>query len=403
MRAQGDSATPWGAAIGAVGALGAAEINKSSKPSTGGSSTADSPQTIAAANQALSQGESIANRQYTPYTGQVVQPLSSNEQQGVAQASPTSALNTGAASAFSQAAGDIAGIKQYNQQNLQQYMDPYVQSVLTPQLTQENINYNAQRSALLNSKAGAFGGDRSALEAGQLDYAHGQTIASDVGNAYSKAYTNAQSAFFQDQQKQIAAANALDQVGGDMSKLNTQQIQDLMATGGLERALGQKQLDFNYQQFIENRDWSVTNLQPLLNSIAASKGTQQTVSNYGPPSNIAGQAIGAAATVAGAYFTGGQSLGNQNTMGNEQTSNEPDFNQPDTPGEVAATSDERLKTDIVMLGHLPSGLPFYEFRYVHNPHRLWVGVLAHEAAWVFPEAVQAGPDGYLRVRYDRIH
>jgi hypothetical protein len=239
----------------------------------------------------------------------VVAGESANQQAGTAQAAPTSALNTQAASAFSQAQGDISGIKQYNTSNLQPYMDPYVSSVLTPQLAQENINYNAQQSALANSKAGAFGGDRSALAAGELDYAHSQTVASDVGNAYSAAYTNAQSAFFKDAQKQIDSANALANVGNDASKLNTTQIQDLMATGGLQQALSQKQLDFNYQQFIENRDWSTTNLQPLLNSIAASKGTQQSVSNYGPPTNVAGTAIGAAATIAGAYFTGGNSLG----------------------------------------------------------------------------------------------
>lgn len=295
-----------------MGALGAAEINKSGKSSTGGSSTSDSPQTIGAVNQALSQGEQIANRPYTPYTGQVVQGLSGNEQQGVGQASPTSALNTGAASAFTQAAGDIAGIKQYNTDNLKQYMDPYVSSVLTPQLTEQNKEYQAQRSALLNNKAGALGGDRSALELGEMDYQHNQAISSEVGDAYSKAYTNAQSAFFQDQNKQINAANALDQVGGDMSKLNTQQVQDLMATGGLERVLGQQQLDFNYRQFVENRDWSVNNLQPLLSSINAAKGTSSSTNTYAPNS-AAGQAIGAAATIAGAYFTGGKSTGGFNS------------------------------------------------------------------------------------------
>lgn len=297
---------PWGAAIAAVGTVASAEINKSGKSSTGGSSTSDSPETVGAVNQALNTGESIANRPYTPFTGQVVQPLSANEQQGVAQAAPSSALNTGASSAFTQAAGDISGIKDYSADNLKSYMDPYVSSVLTPELTQENINYNQQRSALLNSKAGAFGGDRSALEQGQLDYQHGLNIQKDTGDVYSQAYTNAQSAFFQDQNKKINAANALDQVGGDMSKLNTQQIQDQMATGSLERVLGQQQLDFNYKQFIENRDWSVNNLQPLLSSINAAKGTSSSTNTYAPNS-AAGTAIGAAATIAGAYFTGGKS------------------------------------------------------------------------------------------------
>ncbi|HEX4620495.1 MAG TPA: hypothetical protein VH208_02910, partial [Myxococcaceae bacterium] len=111
-------------------------------------------------------------------------------------------------------------------------------------------------------------------------------------------------AFFNDQQKRINVSNALANVGNDTSKLNTQQIQDLMATGGIERVLSQSQLDFDYKQFLENRDWSVNNLGPLLNSIATAKGVSTSSTTTGPQSGIAGEAIGAAATIAGAYFTG---------------------------------------------------------------------------------------------------
>lgn len=305
---------PWGAAIGAVGALGSAAINKGGSTSTGGSTTSDSPETLAATNVALQKGTDISNRAYTPYQGQVVAGKSGQESQASALADPNSAANKQASSLLSTAAGDITGIKQYNTENLKPYMDPYVSSVLTPQLAQENINYGAQKSALDNSKAGAFGGDRSALAQQGLNYTHGQQIASDVGNAYSKAFTNAQQAFFQDAQKQVSSANALAQNAGDVSKLNEQQYQDLMASGGLDRALSQSQLDFNYKQFIENRDWSVSNLQPLLNSIQTAKGTSTNQATYSGPNSVAGAAIGAAATVAGAYFTGGKSV-NPNDYG----------------------------------------------------------------------------------------
>jgi hypothetical protein len=103
------------------------------------------------------------------------------------------------------------------------------------------------------------------------------------------------------------AAKGLQSVSGDISQLNQQQYQDLMSSGGLDRALGQKQLDFNLSQFLEQRDWSVNNLSPLLSAIDASKGTQRNTSTYSGPNSGVGQAIGAAATVAGAYFTGGKS------------------------------------------------------------------------------------------------
>lgn len=320
---------PWGAAIGAVGALGAAAINKSGAK-TGTQTTADSPETQQAVNSALTQAETISQRAYTPYGGQVVAPMSSNEQQAYSQASPDSALNTAAASNYGKATSALDSVSDYNSSTVGKYMDPYVSAVLTPQLNQENINYQQSRNTLLNSKAGAFGGDRSALEEGQLDYQHGQNTSAMTGKAYSDAYGNAQTAFFADQSKKINAANAYDQVGGDQSKLNTQQVQDLMATGQVSRALNQSQLDFNYSQFVENRDWSVNNLQPLLQAIGAAKGTNITTTKYGAPSNPASTAIGAAATVAGAYFTGGKSTSSSSSTPTQQA---------DTPGFSSVASD----------------------------------------------------------------
>lgn len=296
---------PWGVAAAAVTAAGTAY--SASQKNTSTSTQQQSPETQSATNQALSQAESIANRSYTPYTGQVVAPETSNQQEG------TSLASTGYAPAQSALETAASGIEksastQYNSSNISQYMDPYVQSVLTPELNQENINYNQERSALLNSKAGAFGGDRSALEEGQLEYQHGQTIAQDTGNAYSQAYTNAQNAFFADQSRQVQAANSLAAVGGDIGKLNTDQVQTLMSTGSVGQVLQQAQLNFNYQQFLENRDWSVTNLQPLLQAIDASKGVSTTGTSTPAGGSAIGEALGAAATVAGAYFTGGNNL-----------------------------------------------------------------------------------------------
>lgn len=306
---------PWGAAIGAVGALGSAYLNKKGGAQTGSQTTADSPETTQAVNSALSQAETISQRAYTPYNGQVVAPLSDNEKQATAQAGPDSALNTAAANNYGKATSALDSVDDYNSGTIGKYMDPYVSATLTPTLNAENVAYQQQRNTLLNSKAGAFGGDRSALEEGQLDYQHGQNVTGATAKAYDAAYTNAQQAFFQDQTKKMNAANAYDQVGGDQSKLNSQQVQDLMATGQVGRALNQSQLDFNYSQFVENRDWSVNNLQPLLQSIGAAKGTNITTTKYGAPTNPASAAIGAAATVAGAYFTGGKSTSSNDDPG----------------------------------------------------------------------------------------
>ena len=65
-------------------------------------------------------------------------------------------------------------------------------------------------------------------------------------------------------------------------------------------------------------------------------------------------------------------------------------------------SDIRLKRDIRPLGvKLRNGLPLYSYRYLSSED--WhVGVLAHEAAEVVPEAVEVGPDGFSYVDYGAI-
>jgi hypothetical protein len=61
----------------------------------------------------------------------------------------------------------------------------------------------------------------------------------------------------------------------------------------------------------------------------------------------------------------------------------------------------RLKHDMVLLGRLDDGLGYYRFVY-NGGHTAYVGVMAQEVQTVMPGAVTRGPDGYMRVSYDRL-
>jgi hypothetical protein len=63
--------------------------------------------------------------------------------------------------------------------------------------------------------------------------------------------------------------------------------------------------------------------------------------------------------------------------------------------------DIRLKQGIELLGRLNDGLGFYRFTY-NGGDTEYVGVMAQEVQEVMPEAVVRGPDGYLRVFYDKL-
>lgn len=68
-----------------------------------------------------------------------------------------------------------------------------------------------------------------------------------------------------------------------------------------------------------------------------------------------------------------------------------------------AFSDRRLKRGVTRIGETPRGLPVYRYSYVWDPPEVWrVGVMADEAAMLFPDAVTATPSGFLAVDYARI-
>jgi hypothetical protein len=64
-------------------------------------------------------------------------------------------------------------------------------------------------------------------------------------------------------------------------------------------------------------------------------------------------------------------------------------------------SDLALKHDVVLLGHLNSGLGYYRFSYLGSS-KAYVGVIAQEVQGLMPKAVMRGSDGYLRVDYEKL-
>lgn len=63
-------------------------------------------------------------------------------------------------------------------------------------------------------------------------------------------------------------------------------------------------------------------------------------------------------------------------------------------------SDRRLKTDIELVGVDPgTGLNLWQFAYLTEPARHFIGVMADEVRKLFPAAVERWPDGFDRVNY----
>ena len=139
-------------------------------------------------------------------------------------------------------AGLLRGMPQQQQQpqNIaQQYMNPYLQSVLTPQLEElrrqndiTNMNSNAKLTGM-----GAFGGGRQAIMNAENNRNLMQEMNKTVGTGYANAYDKAQQQFNTEQGQSKTLADLMSQ------------------QGGTQRDIEQQGITADYNEFLSQRDY----------------------------------------------------------------------------------------------------------------------------------------------------
>lgn len=138
-----------------------------------------------------------------------------------------------------------------------------------------------------------------------------------------------------------------------------------------------------------------------LNEIAALLGTGGGVQN--PSFNPVAQVGVASPDYQGATYN---SFNAQNQQYLEQQRNRSQmlgsiFGTVGSVGGALAMSDRRLKTGIVRIGALASGLATYVYSYIGSKAREF-GVMAQDALSVKPDAVVVLPSGYMAVDYRKV-
>jgi hypothetical protein len=103
---------------------------------------------------------------------------------------------------------------QFNQDAASQYMNPYIQKALDPQLAalQRQAAINQQGDMAKLAQAGAFGGSRQAILQGQNQYNLLAQQAGLIGSGYNQAYNQAAQQFNADQARDLQAQQ-LNQAG----------------------------------------------------------------------------------------------------------------------------------------------------------------------------------------------
>ena len=227
----------------------------------------------------LGQGAAIANAPYQAYTG----PLTAGESglqtqafQGLGSlAMPESTMGAYAPTSFT-----TPGVAQ-------QYMDPYMEGAIAPQIAEAKRQAEIQRvqNAGRMTKAGAYGGDRQAILEAEGDRNLATGIAGIYGTGMEKAYQSGMGQFNTEEQRRQAAQDQTNQYGFNVA--NAQQ-----AAGATQRAIEGEGIAADYSQFQTERDAPYKNTQ-FMQSLLQGLPLSTTSASYSTPSAI-GQAAGAA-------------------------------------------------------------------------------------------------------------
>jgi hypothetical protein len=237
----------------------------------------------------MGKGAALADTPYQQYGGQIsagASGLQNQAFQGLGSIDPstfTGSYNPGAS--FTD-----AGVAQ-------QYMNPYLEQSLAPQLDAARSQAEISRinDAGRLTKAGAYGGSRQAIMEAQGNAALAQQLQGITGAGYKDAYDKGANQF------NIEQGRGLDNNRFGLAALDAQ-----MAGGDTQRGIAQEGIAANMNQFAQERDdpfKKVQYMQSLLQDLPISTQDFQRAetSNF---SNFLGGA-GGAASLWDVFFGGG--------------------------------------------------------------------------------------------------
>jgi hypothetical protein len=210
--------------------------------------------------------------------------LGALEQQGLTAAGTTGvgAGSIGQGIQQIQGAASPVGAQQINQ-----YLNPY-QSYVTDEIGRQGQMMQNQLSAQAIN-AGAFGGGREGVQQAELQ----NRILEAQGRANAQGFGTALGAAQNQQTTGLAAGQQLGQIGQLQQQMAQQDINQLMASGGVQRQLAQQTLDAQRQSTLQQQYEPYQRAEFLSNLYAAGpKSSSQLTMGSAPTQSPLAQAVG---------------------------------------------------------------------------------------------------------------
>jgi hypothetical protein len=243
-----------GAAAGITSGLGALTTGQQLALQSAQANLAPATQAIGQGMQGLSQAQQMAaaSGQQAGFGQGVQTALTAAEEARLAAAQPGFAA---AQQTIQQGLGQLGGAAQaYNPADAQAFMNPYQQQVIDEAMRQISRQGEIAQQGLSAQavRSGAFGGTREGVQRAELQRGlmeqKANTIANLLNQGYSQAQANAMATFEQQQQRQMAGAQGIGQLGMQQASIAAQQAglgqqaaQQLAQAGQLQtQAAGQQ-------------------------------------------------------------------------------------------------------------------------------------------------------------------
>ena len=219
------------------------------------------------------------------------------------QVAPISAIETAAIRQAGQVGvgaptvqAGIAGLQSGMQApNISQFLNPF-QSFVTDEITRQ-ANIATNRLGAQAVGAGAFGGARQGIAEAEIERAR----LANIGQAQAQGFQTALGAAQTQRQQQLAAGQALGQLGAQQQAMSLADINAQLQAGSLQRGIGQAQLDAQRSTALQRQYEPFQRIEFLKGIMTNLPTTQSTITaSTAPGANPLGQALGAGL---GAYST----------------------------------------------------------------------------------------------------
>ncbi len=278
----------------------------------------------------LGQGQALAGQPYAAYEGPLTAGTSPLQQQafsGIAGLSLPSEM-TQAGQAAGQATQAASGMSYgpntfqggiFGTPQAQQYMNPYLQAALEPQLQEARRQAEISRMGEAGrlTQAGAYGGSRQAIMESEGDRNLQSRLSDITGTGYSNAYQQAMQQFNADQARRMEADRMGEQssqfgaqygldalgrqlqgaglqadIGRSIGDMDLRRLGTMADMGGIQRGIEGEGVAADYAQFQQERDYPMQQVQ-FMQSLLQGLPLEAQSNFYAEPSTLA-QILGGA-------------------------------------------------------------------------------------------------------------